>query len=181
MSGGSTFRVGLIQMRSGRAPAANMEAAAKLRTTRGTASRARRDSTGRLDPQPDTAGRGRWAHGERALRSDAGIRRPLPDCTGTGDGGSSRGDFHEAMNFAAVRQLPVVFFCNNNQYAYSTPQRLQMAIHDVADRAKAYGMPGEIVDGNDVAVATLNFPEVVLFHRTGFRDPALHAALYAER
>ena len=57
--------------------------------------------------------------------------------TGTGDGGTSRGDFHEAMNFAAVRKLPVVFFCNNNQYAYSTPQRLQMAIHDVADRAKA--------------------------------------------
>jgi pyruvate dehydrogenase E1 component alpha subunit len=71
--------------------------------------------------------------------------------TGTGDGGTSRGDFHEAMNFAAVRKLPVVFFCNNNQYAYSTPQHLQMAIHDVADRAKAYGMPGEIVDGNDVA------------------------------
>jgi len=71
--------------------------------------------------------------------------------TGTGDGGTSRGDFHEAMNFAAVRKLPVVFFCNNNQYAYSTPQRLQMAITDVVDRAKAYGMPGEIVDGNDVA------------------------------
>lgn len=75
--------------------------------------------------------------------------------TGTGDGGTSRGDFHEAMNFAAVRRLPIVFFCNNNQYAYSTPQRLQMAIRDVADRAKAYGMPGEIVDGNDVAAVYL--------------------------
>lgn len=71
--------------------------------------------------------------------------------TSTGDGGTSRGDFHEAMNFAAVRKLPVVFFCNNNQYAYSTPLTLQMAIPDVVDRAKAYGMPGEIVDGNDVA------------------------------
>ena len=69
----------------------------------------------------------------------------------TGDGGTSRGDFHEAMNFAAVRKLPVVFFCCNNQYAYSTPLSLQMAITDVVDRAKAYGMPGEIVDGNDVA------------------------------
>jgi TPP-dependent pyruvate/acetoin dehydrogenase alpha subunit len=75
--------------------------------------------------------------------------------TGTGDGGTSRGDFHEAMNFAAVRKLPVVFFCNNNQYAYSTPQRLQMAVPDVVDRAKAYGMPGEIVDGNDVAAVYL--------------------------
>ena len=54
---------------------------------------------------------------------------------GTGDGGTSRGDFHEAMNFAAVRKLPVVFFCTNNQYAYSTPLRLQMAITDVVERA----------------------------------------------
>jgi len=55
------------------------------------------------------------------------------------------------MNFASVRKLPVVFFCNNNLYAYSTPMSLQMAITDVVDRAKAYAMPGEIVDGNDVA------------------------------
>ncbi|MBI3808990.1 MAG: thiamine pyrophosphate-dependent dehydrogenase E1 component subunit alpha [Nitrospirae bacterium] len=75
--------------------------------------------------------------------------------TNTGDGGTSRGDFHEAMNFASVRKLPVVFFCNNNQYAYSTPLHLQMAIKDVVDRAKAYGMPGEIVDGNDVAAVYL--------------------------
>ncbi len=76
---------------------------------------------------------------------------PRVAVTNTGDGGTSRGDFHEALNFAAVRKLPVVFFCNNNQYAYSTPLELQMAIKDVVDRAKAYGMPGEIVDGNDVA------------------------------
>jgi pyruvate dehydrogenase E1 component alpha subunit len=71
--------------------------------------------------------------------------------TNTGDGGTSRGDFHEAMNFAAVRKLPVVFFCNNNQYAYSTPLRDQMAVQHVAERAKGYGMPAEILDGNDVA------------------------------
>jgi pyruvate dehydrogenase E1 component alpha subunit len=76
-----------------------------------------------------------------------------------GDGASSRGDFHEALNFAAVLKLPVVFICHNNQYAYSTPLSRQMAIEHVADRAKAYGMPGIIVDGNDVlavrdAVAT---------------------------
>jgi TPP-dependent pyruvate/acetoin dehydrogenase alpha subunit len=72
--------------------------------------------------------------------------------TNTGDGGTSRGDFHEALNFASVRRLPVVFFCNNNQYAYSTPLKLQMAIRDVVERAKAYAIPGEIVDGNDVTV-----------------------------
>lgn len=68
----------------------------------------------------------------------------------TGDGGTSRGDFHEALNFASVLKLPVVFFCNNNQYAYSTTHEKQMAIKNVAERALAYGMPSEIVDGNDV-------------------------------
>lgn len=67
-----------------------------------------------------------------------------------GDGASSRGDFHEALNLAAVLKLPVVFICHNNQYAYSTPLSRQMAIEHVADRAKGYGMPGIIVDGNDV-------------------------------
>jgi len=86
---------------------------------------------------------------------------------GTGDGGTSRGDFHEAMNFAAVRKLPVVFFCNNNQYAYSTPLRLQMAIPNVVDRAKAYGMPGEIVDGNDVAAVHLAAKRAIASARAG--------------
>lgn len=86
---------------------------------------------------------------------------------GTGDGGSSRGDFHEAMNFAAVRRLPVVYFCNNNQYAYSTPLRLQMAIPNVVDRAKAYGMPGEIVDGNDVAEIYLAAKRAIARARAG--------------
>ena len=67
-----------------------------------------------------------------------------------GDGASSRGDFHEALNLAAVLKLPVIFICHNNQYAYSTPVSRQMAIEHVADRAKAYGMPGVSVDGNDV-------------------------------
>ncbi len=67
-----------------------------------------------------------------------------------GDGASSRGDFHEALNLAAVMKLPVIFICHNNQYAYSTPLERQMAVEHVADRAKAHGMPGVTVDGNDV-------------------------------
>ena len=51
---------------------------------------------------------------------------------------------------AAVSKVPVVFMCNNNQYAYSTPLERQMAVENVADRAEAYGLPGEIVDGNDI-------------------------------
>jgi len=67
-----------------------------------------------------------------------------------GEGSTSRGDWHEGVNFATVQKLPVVFICNNNQYAYSTPLSLQMACANVADRGPAYNMPAEIVDGNDV-------------------------------
>jgi pyruvate dehydrogenase E1 component alpha subunit len=77
-----------------------------------------------------------------------GEKRVAVACTG--DGGTSRGDFHEAMNFAAARKLPMVFICNNNQYAYSTPLQLQMNIKNIAERALAYGMPSRIVDGNNV-------------------------------
>lgn len=87
--------------------------------------------------------------------------------TNTGDGGTSRGDFHEALNFAAVRKLPVVFFCNNNQYAYSTPLGAQMAIRDVAERARAYGMPSEIVDGNDVTAVYLAARRAIRKARAG--------------
>lgn len=94
-------------------------------------------------------------------------REPRVVVTNTGDGGTSRGDFHEAMNFAAVRKLPVVFFCNNNQYAYSTPVRLQMAVPDVAIRAGGYGMPTEIVDGNDVTAVYLAAKRAVARARAG--------------
>ncbi len=67
-----------------------------------------------------------------------------------GDGATSRGDWHEGVNFAAVQKLPVIYLCNNNQYAYSTPLDKQMAVANVADRAAGYGIPAEIVDGNDV-------------------------------
>ncbi len=67
-----------------------------------------------------------------------------------GDGSTSRGDWHEGVNLASVQKLPVIFICNNNQYAYSTPLSAQMACANVADRAPAYGMPAEVVDGNDV-------------------------------
>jgi len=67
-----------------------------------------------------------------------------------GEGASSRGDVHEAMNFAGVRKLPVIFVCENNRYAYSTPVEKQMAIEDVAIRAEAYGFKGHVVSGNDL-------------------------------
>ncbi len=67
-----------------------------------------------------------------------------------GDGATSRGDWHEGVNLATVQKLPVVFICNNNQYAYSTPLSGQMACANVADKGPAYNLPAEIVDGNDV-------------------------------
>jgi pyruvate dehydrogenase E1 component alpha subunit len=67
-----------------------------------------------------------------------------------GDGATSRGDWHEGINLAAVQKAPLVLICNNNQYAYSTPLGKQMACANVADRAPGYGIPAEIVDGNDV-------------------------------
>jgi TPP-dependent pyruvate/acetoin dehydrogenase alpha subunit len=84
--------------------------------------------------------------------------------TWLGDGASSRGDFHEAMNWAGVHRLPVIFVLENNQYAYSTPLRLQFAV-DPVERAATYGFPGVTVDGNDVEAvfgATLSARERAL-------------------
>ena len=67
-----------------------------------------------------------------------------------GDGSSARSDIHEAMNLAGVRRLPVVFVCDNNQFAYSTPTHLNYACERLADRAHAYGFDGVQVDGTDV-------------------------------
>ncbi|MBI4310727.1 MAG: thiamine pyrophosphate-dependent dehydrogenase E1 component subunit alpha [Chloroflexi bacterium] len=66
-----------------------------------------------------------------------------------GDGGTSQGDWHEAMNFAAIHRLPVVFFCENNALAISVPASKQMAVENVSDRAQGYGMPGVTVNGVD--------------------------------
>ncbi len=82
----------------------------------------------------------------------AAKRRGEPVCALTyiGDGGTSTGDFHEGMNLAAVLDLPLVLIVENNGYAYSTPTRMQTRTPDLLVKADAYGIPGEIVDGNDV-------------------------------
>lgn len=67
-----------------------------------------------------------------------------------GEGAAARGDTHEGMNFAGVRRLPVVFICDNNGWAYSTPTHLGYPIEHLADRAAAYGFEGVVVDGTDV-------------------------------
>jgi pyruvate dehydrogenase E1 component alpha subunit len=67
-----------------------------------------------------------------------------------GEGASNVGDFHEALNIAGVQRLPIIFICENNQYAYSVPLEKTMAIDDVADRAESYGFDGVAINGNDV-------------------------------
>jgi pyruvate dehydrogenase E1 component alpha subunit len=89
-----------------------------------------------------------------------------------GDGATSRGDWHEGVNFASVQKLPVVFICNNNQYAYSTPLSLQMACANVADRGPSYNMPAEIVDGNDV-LAVYEATRRAAAHARGGQGPYL--------
>jgi pyruvate dehydrogenase E1 component alpha subunit len=80
----------------------------------------------------------------------AKIRKdPIASLSWFGDGATSEGDFHEAMNFGAVMKAPTVFFCVNNQWAISTPYSKQTATATIAEKAAAYGMPGVRVDGFD--------------------------------
>ncbi len=82
-------------------------------------------------------------------------RRPNVVVALSGEGSTSLGFWHEAVNFAAVHKLPIVFVVENNGYAESVPIALQTAIHDISIKARAYGIPGLTVDGNDV-VAVYN-------------------------
>ena len=90
----------------------------------------------------------------------------------TGDGATSEGDFHEALNLAAVWKLPVVFVIENNQYGLSTPVSEQYACKDLADRAVGYGMPGVIVDGNDL-MAVVSATEAALARARAGDGPTL--------
>jgi len=84
-----------------------------------------------------------------------------------GDGATSHGDFHEAMNFAGVFKTPTVFFCQNNQYAISVPRSLQTASETIAQKAIAYGFDGIQVDGNDLFAVMVATKEAVDKARAG--------------
>jgi len=92
--------------------------------------------------------------------------------TWIGDGGSSTGVFHEGLNFAAVQKAPFVLIVENNQWAYSTPVEKQAALTNFADRAKAYGIRSEIVDGNDVVAVVRTARDAAEHARSG-RGPVL--------
>ena len=84
-----------------------------------------------------------------------------------GEGASARGDTHEGMNLAGVRKLPVVFICDNNQWAYSTPTHLEFPTEHVADRAQAYGFEGIVVDGTDLLAVYRETQRALEKARTG--------------
>jgi pyruvate dehydrogenase E1 component alpha subunit len=93
-----------------------------------------------------------------------------------GDGSTSEGDFHEALNFAGVLNAPVVFFCQNNQFAISTPKEYQMRSSTIAQKAISYGIPGIQVDGNDPLAVYQASKEAVDRARSG-QGPSLIEAV----
>jgi pyruvate dehydrogenase E1 component alpha subunit len=84
-----------------------------------------------------------------------------------GDGATSKGDFHEAMNLAGVFKAPTLFFCQNNQFAISVPRKIQTASETIAQKAIAYGMDGIQVDGNDLFAVYAVTKEAVDKARSG--------------
>ena len=95
-----------------------------------------------------------------------------------GDGAAARGDFHEGLNLAAVLKAPVVFVCENNLYFQTVPASVGMAIENIADRAAGYGMPGCIVDGQDVLAVHEATQEAVERARTGGGPTLLECKTY---
>ncbi len=95
-----------------------------------------------------------------------------------GDGASNQGTFHESMNLAACYQLPIIFFCENNLYAMSTPAREMVSVENIADRASGYGMPGITVDGNDVDAVFAVTAEAATKARQGGGPTLIEAKTY---
>ena len=98
--------------------------------------------------------------------------------TYVGDGGSSEGDFHEGLNLAGVQRAPVVFFLSNNQWAISTPRRVQSATPSFALRAAGYGFPGVEVDGNDVLAVYSAASQAVERARAGEGPTLIESVTY---
>jgi TPP-dependent pyruvate/acetoin dehydrogenase alpha subunit len=95
-----------------------------------------------------------------------------------GDGATSIGGFHEALNFAGVHRLPIVYVCSNNLWAESVPIRLQTALKNLSDRAKAYGFPGISVDGNDVLAVYDAASQAIVRARSGEGPTLLECKTY---
>jgi len=98
-----------------------------------------------------------------------------------GDGASNCGNFHESLNLAAILSLPVIFICNNNNYAIDMPVEKSMAIPDIALRAQGYGMPGKTIDGNNVLEVYHTVKEAVERARRGGGPSLIECKTYRLR
>jgi 2-oxoisovalerate dehydrogenase E1 component alpha subunit len=107
------------------------------------------------------------------LRGDGAVTL----CT-FGDGATSKGDFHEGLNFAAIHKLAVVFVCENNGYAISVPLRLQAGNPAIVDRAQGYGMGGVVVDGTDIPACYSAAREAVAKARAGEGPTLIEARIW---
>lgn len=105
-------------------------------------------------------------------------RSPIAVVSTFGDGATSEGDFHEALNFAGVFRTPNVFVCYNNQWAISTPISKQTASPTIAQKAVAYGFPGVLVDGNDVLAVRAAVSEALDRARSGGGPMLIEALTY---
>lgn len=149
--------------------------------------------------EPSSGGRQMPSHfGSRSLRIVTGsspVATQIPQAAGIafgikyrgtdevvltsfGEGSTSEGDFHEGLNWAGIYKLPVVFLCENNQYAISVPQAKEMPVKNVADRSAAYGIPGVIVDGNDILQVYGVMRQAVERARTGGGATLVEAKTY---
>jgi 2-oxoisovalerate dehydrogenase E1 component alpha subunit len=148
---------------------------------------------------PNSGGRqmpNHWAHNDFNIYSHSSpVATQIPHAAGValasqikgedavtlvtfGEGATSKGDFHEALNFAGIHKLPAIFVCENNRYAISVPQVKQMAIENVADRAAGYGIAGEIVDGQDLLAVYEATQRAVDRARAGKGSTLLEAKTY---
>ncbi len=136
-----------------------------------------------------------WPEANHILPISVPIASQLPHATGigyaikykkldevvyafVGDGGTSEGDFHEALNFAAVWKVPVIFVVQNNQFAISVPFRMQTASEGIAIKALAYGMPGIQVDGNDFLAMLKTLQEASEYCRAAKGPVLIEAVTY---
>lgn len=148
---------------------------------------------------PSSGGRQMPAHwGSRRrniITQSSVVASQLPHCAGLGlsfkikgqdavavtylgEGSTSQGDFHEALNWAGIHKLPCIFVVENNHYAITEPQEKQMAVRDVADRAAGYGLPGVVVDGNDLLAVYAVAREAVQRARSGEGATLIEAKTY---
>ena len=95
-----------------------------------------------------------------------------------GDGSTSEGEWHESVNFATIHKLPIVFLCENNEWAISTPRAAQMAIENIIDKAAGYGLPGVKVDGSDPIATYAVMREALERARTGGGPTLVEATCY---